>query len=865
MGWVAAVVLAAGVGASAGAGGFDPFAVATPVAGFDFGRESDRNYDGLPDGWTRRSGPGFPSYVPIGLDVATGHGAAGSLHMGADGAAAVLYSAPIVVDDGHHYLFDGYVRTQRLREDAALCSVSVLDYKRHRLARHVTVPVSGTHAGWVRVRLGPLPPVSGQRFLVVGCHLVRGEEPDLEGSAWFDDLRVGGTPVLALTGKDARFRRPAEPTTLVVTATGLEPEVSYSLSLALRDVDDKELGRVERAVRTVAGVGGSGPDTIVEQWPVPGADHGFYRFEAELRKEGAAVATSEATFVVTDETPLSLDSPFGWSVTDLPRGMTAQEFALAASEAGIGKVKLPLWRDAAERAAGGRAVELLEQLGEKQVAVVGVLDPPPDDLRRKFSANWSGTGEIFRLRPDVWAAALEPVVARHGARVRHWQLGRDGDPSFAGLPDLAGTLAAVRTEFDRVGHNSRIGIPWPAGRRPPEFGNGYVSVLDGDEMSGEVVPGLAETWAAVRPRAAAGGPQTRAADFVRRVVAARAAGASEVYAADVLDSQAGLLRSNGAPTELFLPWRTTAVTLRGAADMGAVSTSGGIGSRAFESGDTATVVLWSPEPRTESLTPGGSPALLDIWGRHGKVEVDSATGRCEIPVGQSPVFVTGASAPLLRWQMTAGFEQQRLRSQHGAQQQAVVGQNSFAQGVSGTVTLKAPEGWEVEPSQWPLRLAAGESFRLPVMVTLPADASLGSHDLGIEFEIQADRPYRFTVPRELVVGLGDVDVEVIENVLPDGRLEVVQTITNRTSPTEVLNLRCDLFVPGTQRQRQYVVKLGTGRDTKRYLLGAADDLAGKELWLRAEQENGRRVLNYRWKVGKDGRTSDRSAFERARQ
>jgi hypothetical protein len=94
---------------------------------------------------------------------------------------------------------------------------------------------------------------------------------------------------------------------------------------------------------------------------------------------------------------------------------------------------------------------------------------------------------------------------------------------------------------------------------------------------------------------------------------------------------------------------------------------------------------------------------------------------------------------------------------------------------------------------------------------------------------------------------------VTETRLPDGRLEVVQTITNRTNPTETLNFRCDLFVPGAQRQRQYVVKLGPGRDTKRYYLAGADELAGKELWLRAEQENGRRVLNYRWTVGKDGR------------
>lgn len=851
MGWVGPLLVVPILAAAPAADEFDPFAVATPVAYQGFSHDSDRDYDGLPDGWTRRTGPGFPGYVAVGIDGRRGHDGAGGLRFAADGAAAAVYGPPLLIDEGHHYLFEGYVRTQRLHGDAAVCSVSILDYKRQRLARHVTAPVSGTHAGWVRVRVGPIPPLPGQRFLVVGCHLARGGDADLEGEAWFDDLRVGGAPVLALTGKDARFRRPAEPTTLVVTATGLEPEVPYQLSLALRDVEGKEMGRFERAIPPAPAGEPVEPRRYEEHWPVPGAQHGFYRFEAELRREAGAVARSVATFVVTDPGPVAIDSPFGWSIAELPGDdMTTDEFSLAASEAGVSRVKLPLWRDAADRAAASRAADLVERLAERQVATVGMLDPPPDDVRRKFSADWSGMGEIFRLRPEVWGVALGPVVARHGARVRHWQLGRDGDRSFSELPDLAGTLAAVRLEFDRVGHDTRIGIPWPAGKRPPGIGNGFVSVLDGSKSAEEPGPGLTEAWAAIRPLAT-GNPEERGADVVRRVVAARAAGATGVVAIDVLDPQVGMLRPDGSPTALFLPWRTAAVTLRGSSDLGSIAPPQGSQSRAFESDDTATVVLWSDEPKTEIITPGGSPSLLDMWGRVTPLDVDAATGRCAIPVGPSPIFVTGASAALLRWQMTAGFEQPRLRSQHGPQPQAVVGTNPFGQGVSGTVTLVGPEGWEVEPSRWPLRLAAGESFRLPAMLTLPADASLGAHDMAIEFDLQADRPYRFTVRRELMVGLGDIDIEVTGQRLPDGRLEVVQTITNRTSPAETLNFRCDLFVPGVQRQRQYVVKLGEGRDTKRYYLPSADALAGQELWLRAEQENGRRVLNYRWVVGKD--------------
>jgi hypothetical protein len=309
----------------------------------------------------------------------------------------------------------------------------------------------------------------------------------------------------------------------------------------------------------------------------------------------------------------------------------------------------------------------------------------------------------------------------------------------------------------------------------------------------------------------------------------------------------------------LLPWRTAALHLRGPVDLGPLPLSGGSKSRAFAGGESATIVVWSDSPVSESFTPGGMPTVMDVWGQTSSLIPDPETGRVEIAVGPSPLFLVGASAPLLRWQSEAGFEQPRLRSQHGQQPQAIVGTNPFSQGVSGRVTLRMPRGWEADQVSWPLRLAAGETFRIPFNVSLPTDASLGTHDLELDFELQADRSYQFVVRRQILVGLGELEIEVTGNPLPDGRLEVVQTLTNLTTPPEVLNFRCDLFVPGSQRQRQYVVKLGPGRDTKRYYLPNAKSLVGQELRLRAEQENGRRVLNYRWIVGEDGQPPESAA------
>lgn len=854
MSWIGSALCIAAAVATTASGPFDAFDHATPVAVQTFGTECDRDYDRLPDEWTRRTGTDFPGYIEMRLDRHEGHAAQGCLKVSPDGAAAALYSSPIRVDSGHLYLFEAYLRTKDLRSDAAVCTISILDRRKVRLGRQVSTAVSGT-SDWVRVRIGPIEPVEGQRYLVVGCHLVRGEGIDLSGAAWFDDVQVSRTPLLALTGGDGRFLRPAQSTSLGVNVTGLEPDRPYRLSLSVKDVGGAELDYAERDLAVSAVDAAAEPAPLAIPWAIPGTGTGFYRLEADLKQDGRIVARREAAFVVTESAPPSADSPYGWAFRELPREMTAEAFAIAVADAGLGRVKLPLWRDASDRVATIRASEFIERVSEREIDVVGVLDPPPDDLRRKFADDWSGTGEIYQLSPEIWSPSLAPLVARYGARIRRWQLGRDGDSSFPAVGDLPLASREVCKAFDRVGRNTQIGVPWPADKPLPALPGGFVSIPATDQMP-RVEQGLGspEVWAAIRPLPADGNDHTtRAADLVKQVVAARATGASVVYVADVLDPARGLLSHDGSPTELLLPWRTAAITLRGSVDLGPLPLTGGSRSRAFAEDDAATIVVWNDEPVLESFTPGGQPTVVDLWGRSSPLSPDPETGRVEIAVGPSPLFLVGASAPLLRWQSEAAFAQSQLRSQHGRQPQAIVGTNPFSQGVSGRVTLKMPRGWEADQVVWPLRLAAGEAFRLPFNVSLPTDASLGTHDLELNFEIEADRPYQFVVKRQILVGLGELEIQVTGQPLPDGRLEVVQTLTNLTNPPETLNFRCDLFVPGAQRQRQYVVKLGPGRDTKRYYLPNAKELVGHELRLRAEQENGRRVLNYRWIVGEDDR------------
>jgi hypothetical protein len=118
----------------------------------------------------------------------------------------------------------------------------------------------------------------------------------------------------------------------------------------------------------------------------------------------------------------------------------------------------------------------------------------------------------------------------------------------------------------------------------------------------------------------------------------------------------------------------------------------------------------------------------------------------------------------------------------------------------------------------------------------------------VEFELVADRPFKFSMFLPYRLGLGDVELQVVTRRTPDGRLEIEQQITNNTDPLEILEFNCRLLIPGQIRQQHFVTRLGKGIDRRIYVVHGADALGGEDLLLRAEQVNGRRVLNYRIKI-----------------
>ncbi len=848
----------------------EPPAPMVPVVRYEFSAKDDIDLDGEPDDWVRLKGAGFPRYVGIGIYDTVGRSDLASLRIKANGGAAALYSPPTRVDGLHTYYLEGWVRAEVLQRDAAIVSISLLNHRRERIERRLSRPVLDTGGEWIQVRIGPLTPDPSVHFAVLGCHLApgSGDLRDIKAQVWFDELVLGQMPRLELNSSFfTTFLEPDVPLKLSSRVSGLDAGHRYTLEYFLRDAHSKvlanslnELDADAEVPETGAAVAASPAQRV--EWSLDPQPQGFYQVEAVLRRGDHVVAQQQTTVAVVElvqKEKARANGEFGWSFTkDIPHDLR-EELPQVAVQAGINWVKYPLWQlarmDSPQEA--GEVATMFDRLSTVGVLSVGVLSEPPPVIRTKFARDWQGVSEVFTLSPTFWKSSLEPVIARFSSNVHDWQLGHDNDTSFRGLTTLPETIGTVRQEIQRISMIARIGIPWNAqDPLPPTAPLAFVALRrpsPTDSVSA-TAPAATRRMAAWETIRLAELPEsditTRAGALAHALIAAKVRQAPAIFATDIFHPRSGLLQSNGAPAELFLAWRTVTLALQETEYIGQFHLGKGTRNAVFVRDGEAIVALWNASPVTESFYFGDQPYAVDLWGHRTPLTSDPKTGEQTVEVGTGPMFIYGGREAVARWRIAAQFEIGRMKSEYGDHQDAIVGVNTFPQGVSGKVTLVLPHEWETDAREWSIQLAAGEAFRFPVYIKLPQNVRLGAQMTILDFDIVSDRPRRFRVLRPYQVGTDDVTIKVNETELPDGGLEIEQVVTNRTAPMEVLDFRCTLFVPGERRQKLIVTKLGQGEDRKFYRLPNAAKLRGKTLWLRLEQEGGRRIMNYQWTVGK---------------
>jgi len=843
-----------------------------------FDAQTDVNHDRWPDHWKRRRGPQYPTYLPVEIVEAETPTDDRCLQVGMNGGAALIQSPRIPISPLFSYVVEGHLQTSGLAHSKAYISARYFDADHNLLSVAGVSRRLGRTQPWTKLRVGPFSTSrEDAAYVEISLHVEPIEDGfDLKGSARFDNIWLARLPRMTLRSNSPHnvFTNP-EDVEITCDVSGIQqrkPMMTFELidlsSRTLAEMNHRLDGKVvavrsneisDLAVGEMANVrktdnGFQGEMT----WRPPLDGYGYYRVRVRMLGKSGVMHEREMGLVLVRPLAPPVGGEFGWSIPQGDAQLPLSAIADLLTHVGATWVKFPVWYDDSDRRRADALAHFTEQLNTHRIELVGIIDQPPPQARKLFSeaAQRLPAATVLAER-DVWYPALNPVLTRLSLKIRSWQLGTDDDTSFMGHPQLAEKIAELDQQMERLGQKIRLGLPWRWINAVPEEENSpwnFLSFTADPPMTPDEIAtylkltrtGDAERWVMLKPLPAEGySVEERARDLVLRMLAAKMNHADVTFATDPFDPKTGLMNPDGTPGELLLPWRTTAYMISGTEYLGSIELPGGSRNYILSRGDKTMMVVWN-ENETEEVINLGDPQQVehvDLWGRLRRPE--QRGHRQAYQVGPLPTFITGLSREMALWRIEFKFVDDRLRSQFGRPQYPRFRlKNPFGQGVGGTMRVRTPETWGDPLPPVRVNMSGHETRTEHLEITLRSNASSGKERIRVDFDITADRDYRFSLWRTVEVGLGDVVMEFATQMDDDGNLVVEQKMINKTD--EPVYFKCFLFPPGRRRLRQNVLNLSRGSNVKTYTLPDGEKLRGETLWVRAEEIYGNRVLNYRF-------------------
>lgn len=863
-------------------------AEAVDVYQCDFGPSADKNYDGWPDGWSRRRGSGYPLFLPIEIVNQAGKepSSQSALKMQLDGGSAAIFSPQIPVSPLFSYRVEGLLRTEGLKHDVAHYSLLFFDADGRLLESHES-PHRQHESGWSAEHIGPIMASNPDTYTaVIGIHLHprEGAPPDLRGAAYFKDVRLSRLPRVTVkcNQKLHLYTSPRDVEISCEVSGVLKPDPIVTFT-----VEDAEGKTIETHSEPLAAMPSSSSHTAKANRPHDTAHHGhakheltaaddpsqvrgfagraswkpslpgygFYRVRVMLADTNDTRIERSTTLAVCRSIKPASHGEFGWSLPQGDHQLSLQELVSLIGFGGVHWLKFPMWYGEEDVTRPDRLSWFADRVGALGVQVVGLLDQPPENVRKTFGDTRQLPVATLFVEAPLWQPAVDPVMTRLSLKVRWWQIGADDDTSFVGFPNLPGKIDELKAHFLKYGQEVKVGLAWPwmteASAGPWDFLSRTTSPgLTGVETAAYLKNKNKEAhqrWMMLEPLP----PKhydlpTRARDLVERMLAAKIHRADAVFMPNPFDPQHGVLHEDGTPRELFLPWRTTALLIGGAEYLGTLHLPNGSTNHLFRRGHEAMMVVWNRQPTSETLYLGEQIEHFDLWGRALPIDasVEDGVPAQTIQTSALPTFVTGLSLPVALWRIKLAFDTPTLPSVFGRDQVARYKfTNTFQQAVGGEVKIALPPDWEIVPLVQTFRAAEGEEVKHAFDVRFKSEAQSGPQTMRFDFKLTGDRDYAFSAYKPLQVGIGDIVVETVTRINDAGELVVDQTFINKTD--NFVSFNCLLFAPGRRRERVQVIGLGGGRHSASYVLSNGQELLGQTLLLRAEEIDGDRVLNYR--------------------
>jgi hypothetical protein len=337
---------------------------------------------------------------------------------------------------------------------------------------------------------------------------------------------------------------------------------------------------------------------------------------------------------------------------------------------------------------------------------------------------------------------------------------------------------------------------------------------------------------------------SRIINFVRNLVLTKTTGVTRISLAAPKDEQTGILRQDGTPNELYLPWRTTATLLSGYRLLGSMTLPNRSRNYCFEgSGRKCMMVVWNDaatpdKPVIESLYLGNDLDIIDIWGRH---TIPEQIGNNQmISVTQMPLFVTGLDLNVVRFRLSMQTEVKTISSKpRQANPIPFSYRNDSAMPVSIQITPEGPRqgDWTITPPSQTVNLDAGLTGTGTFDLMLTPLANYGRQLFQYNVRITGTESIEFAVYDEMMVGDPDVFMEFTTQLLDNGNLEVIQVFVNNSE--RVYTYSCRLTIPDRALQKSQITRQGFGRVEYVYNISRGKALldAGAELMLSATPMN----------------------------
>lgn len=824
-----------------------------------FGPECDADFDGWPDGWFRTIDERRPHYVPLRLAGDAPEVPVSVLRADLNGGAVLAGSPQVDVQPGVTLSAKCLIRAVGLRRDAAWLELTLWDAQGGAIQRFRSAIVSGDAAGQT-LEIGPTspaPPEAAKASLqLVIDHAVSRRElrHDLRGVVAVDDVQLAVVPRLQLQIAPPQALIPLSETIEFRCLLTASAAVARQAQMAIRDANDNVLFEQELTFEveaTDSAPGHSASLAARQQWSAPAA--GYYEVQLVWQSASGQRYEQRRGLAVIDPQLVLAEHASAWTLTPAQVLAPADLLCRTLAECEVKRVKLPLWSLSGDSGQLRGLSELVDRLSRQGVEIVGVLDSPPEQRLESGVLRDLLIAEAFALQGDRAYDTIEPLLARVGVRVRSWQLGVDGDASFADHVAAAEKLQEIQARIEQIARGARLIVGWDENGVPHapascDVLNLPLAQTPADDFVAPSQPPEVQRprWFALTPDRLPDEPSEQVRQFVMQMLHVHARGAESVSLFPALDDQRGLMRADGAPGRLLLPWRTCAGLLAKSEPLGSLELTGGSPNLVFSRGGEAVVAVWGAADGSERFCSGGALTQCDVWGRTAPLPQDDQ-GFTEFPVAQLPTFLLGLPEPLARWHVATRLEAAAVPTIFGQPQiNAVLFRNDFPTAISGRCRIHADDTWRVEPREFEFRLLPGESGRQQISILLPFDALTGPQPVRLEFDLFGQANYHLELDRRIRVGLDDLQLEASSRLSETGELVVVQRLVNKTG--RPVRLRSQLFVPGRRRLRVDVQLPDEQPVVSAFYLRDGRSLLGQTIWIKAEEADGQRILNFRFEA-----------------